>query len=162
MSDTDSVTVTTVVAVDPATAFEVFTDEIDAWWKTGPRYRVENKRKSSMRFTGGAGGRLLEEYDAAGGDAFEHGRVLVWEPADRLVFQMGGRDFKPGQSTEVEVRFEPIDEGTRVTVEHRGWDSLPKDSPIWHGLEGPAFISMMGVWWGDLLVALQTRAGTRS
>ena len=97
MSDTVSVTVTTVVAVDPATAFEVFTDEIDAWWKTGPRYRVENKRKSSMRFTGGAGGRLLEEYDAAGDDAFEHGRVLVWEPADRLVFQMGGRDCEPAR-----------------------------------------------------------------
>jgi hypothetical protein len=27
--------------------------------------------------------------------------------------------------TEVEVRFEPIYGGTRVVLEHRGWDALP-------------------------------------
>ena len=156
MPDAASVTVTTVVAVDPATAFEVFTEEIDAWWKTGPRYRVDAQRRSTMRFSGDA---LLEVYDDSGDDAFRHGRVLVWKPADRLVFEMSGRDFRPGEATEVEVRFEPVAQGTRVTVEHRGWDRLPADSPVWHGLSGPAFTNMMGVWWGDLLVALRRRAG---
>jgi uncharacterized protein YndB with AHSA1/START domain len=157
MTEPSSVTVTTVVAVDPATAFEVFTDEVDLWWKTGPRYRVDPGRKSSMRFEGGAGGRLLEIYEESD-DAFEHGRVLVWSPAERVVFEMGGRDFAPGESTEVEVRFESIERGTRVTVEHRGWDKLPKDHAVWHGLEGPAFHSMMGIWWADLLVSLVERA----
>ena len=158
MTTTDDVTVTTVVAVDPATAFEVFTNEIDAWWKTGPRFRVNADRKSAMRFEGGVGGRLLEVYDDASDDAFEHGRILVWEPADRLVFQMGGRDFQPGESTEVEVRFETAEQGTRVTVEHRGWDRFPKGHRVRHGLEGSAFRNLMGVWWGDLLVSLRQEA----
>ncbi len=37
MSDDDRVVVTTLVAVDPATAFAVFTEEVDAWWRHGPR-----------------------------------------------------------------------------------------------------------------------------
>jgi len=31
--NTDCATVTTVVALDPDTAFAVFTDEFSAWWK---------------------------------------------------------------------------------------------------------------------------------
>ncbi len=31
--NTDCVTVTTVVALDPVSAFAVFTGEISAWWK---------------------------------------------------------------------------------------------------------------------------------
>src|SRR5581483_6195824 len=33
MIDTDRVRVTTVIRTDPATAFHVFTAEIDSWWK---------------------------------------------------------------------------------------------------------------------------------
>lgn len=158
MSSTDSVSVTTLVAVDPATAFELFTDEVDSWWKRGPRFRPGIDRSGAMRFERGVGGRLLEVYDDATRDAFELGRVRVWEPSDRLVFEMGGRDFKPGEATEVEVRFEAVDTGTRVTVVHRGWDSVPAGHPVRHGLEGGAFTSMMGLWWGDLLVALRARS----
>src|SRR6266850_1351361 len=41
--------VTTLVEVDPAEAFEVFTREIDAWWKRGPRYRFAS---GALRFEG--------------------------------------------------------------------------------------------------------------
>lgn len=154
----DAVRVTSVVGVDPATAFEVFTDEIDAWWKTGPMYRVEPERKSAMRLESGVGGRLLEIYDEAGDDAFEHGVVRVWKPPQRLVFEMSGRDFRPGERTEVEVRFEAVERGTRVTVEHRGWGAFAADHPVRHGLLGTAFTGMLGSWWGDLLVALGAHA----
>lgn len=154
-----SVVVTTTVAVEPATAFEVFTDEVDAWWKHGPRYRPGSDRSSVMRFEPGVGGRLLEVYQDAQGGAFELGRITVWEPAGRLIFEMRGRDFAPGEpGTEVEVRFEPFSGGTRVTVEHRGWDALPKDHAAFHGLGEPAFSNMMGVWWADLLVAARAWA----
>jgi hypothetical protein len=49
-----------------------------------------------------------------------------------------------------------------VVIEHRGWDALPPDHPARHGLEGPAFSAMMGVWWGDQLVSLRSRAGART
>ena len=143
--------VSTLVAVDPATAFEVFTAEVDAWWKRGPRYRYGPDRSGSMRFEPGVGGRLLEEYDA--GDAFEVGRILVWDPPGRLVWEGMGREREPGKRTEIEVRFERADRGTRVTVEHRGWDRVPLDDAVRHGLDGQAFLSLMGQWWADLLVA---------
>ncbi len=157
----DSASVTTVVAVDPATAFEVFTEEVDAWWKRGPRFRWRPEREGTLRFEPGVGGRLVEVYDEAGEDVFEVGRVLVWKPADRLVFEFRAREFRAGEITEVEVRFEAVDQGTRVSVEHRGWDSLPAGHPVRHGLEGPAFRSMMGLWWADLLGAVRGHAERR-
>ena len=88
--------------------------------------------------------------------------------AERLVFEFRARSFEPGQVTEVEVRFEGVDlegvdregvgQGTRVTVEHRGWDALGAGHPVRHGLAGTAFTDMMGVWWGDLLAALRRAA----
>ena len=158
----DRITVTTVVAVDPANAFEVFTDEVDAWWKTGPMYRAGTGGKSVMRFEPGVGGRLLEIQDASADEVFELGRVRVWEPGALLVFSMGGRDFGRDEETEVEVRFEPEGEGTRVTVEHRGWSVFPADHPVRHGLVGGAFSAMMGNWWAGLLVSLRSHAGRQS
>ena len=35
----DQVRAITTVAVDPETAFQVFTDEVDLWWKRGPAHR---------------------------------------------------------------------------------------------------------------------------
>jgi uncharacterized protein YndB with AHSA1/START domain len=154
----DSVTVTTLVAVDPATAFEVFTEEVDAWWKRGPRFRFSPGRNGTMRFEPGVGGRLVEIYDEATNDVFEVGRVLVWEPAARLVFEWRGRTFEPGQKTEVEIRFEQVTRGTRVTLEHRGWAALPPEHPVRHGLAGEAFTHLIGVWWADLLVAARAHA----
>lgn len=158
MTAPEAVSVTTVVGVEPAVAFRIFTEELDAWWKTGPRYRVHPERKSVMRLEPGVGGRLLEVYDEAGADAFEHGVVRAWDPPARLVFEMSGRDFGPGERTEVEVRFEAVERGTRVSVEHRGWAAFPPDHPVRHGLVGPAFTGMLGSWWADLLVALRARA----
>lgn len=96
---TGAVTVTTVVRTDPASAFAIFTGEIDQWWSRGPLYRDSE----TMRFEGG---RLLQ------GDE-EIGRVLAWEPGVRLVLSWK-------ENTEVEVRFAAIGDATRVTVEHRG------------------------------------------
>lgn len=158
MSDTDRVRVTTVVAVDPAAAFEIFTEEVDAWWRRGPRYRF--LASGALRFEPGVGGRLVEESLAGDGRLWEVGRIRIWEPGARLVFEWRGHHFEADQRTEVEVRFEAEGEGTRVSVEHRGWDALPADHRARHGLEGGAFTAMMGLWWGDVLVSLRARAGS--
>lgn len=153
----DAVVASTRVAVDCETAFDVFTAEVDAWWKHGPRFRTGAPGQSRLRFEPGAGGRLLEEFDGSA-DPFVLGRITAWEPPKRLLFEMLARAFEPGESTEVEVRFEPEGPCTRVTVEHRGWDAFSPDHPARHGLVGEAFVSMMGVFWGDLLVAFGTSA----
>ena len=79
----------------------------------------------------------------------------MWDPPERVVFEMRGRDFKPGESTEVDVRFESVEQGTRVTVHHTGWETFPADHPVRHGHGEPAFTNMMGVWWADVLTALR-------
>ena len=152
MTDTDCITVTTVVAVAPPRAFEIFTAEVDTWWRRGPRFRWNPERDGVVRFEPFVGGRFLEVYDAGTDDLFEVGRVLVWEPGVRLVFEFRARNFEPGQTTEVEVCFEPVGEGARVTVEHRGWDAIPIDHPARHGLSGAAFTGIMGTWWADILI----------
>jgi hypothetical protein len=151
--------VTTFVAVDPAEAFHVFTQETDFWWKRGPRFRFGGERRGVVAFEGGAGGRLTETFED--GDVFEVGKVRVWEPGARLVFEWRGRAFAPGEITEVEVRFEPRPGGTRVVLEHRGWEALRKEHPVRHGLDGEAFTSMIGLWWGELATALRARVAGR-
>jgi hypothetical protein len=154
---TDSVVVTTLVDVDALAAFEVFTEQVDAWWKHGRRFRTGARGQSQMRFEPGLGGRLIEVFDQAA-DPFVLGRVTVWEPSKRLVFEMGGVDLAPGERTEVEVRFEAMSGATRVTVEHRGWDAFAESHPVRRGLDQEAFATMMGLFWGDLLLAHRHRA----
>jgi mannose-6-phosphate isomerase-like protein (cupin superfamily) len=123
MSFVDVVTATVEVAVNPARAFAIFTEEIGQWWRPGPINWNDSHRAIGIRFESWVGGRLLEVYDAATGEGFECGRVVVWEPGVRLVFlyRDAGHEI---DDTEVEVRFEPIEGGTRVTLEHRGWEKL--------------------------------------
>jgi uncharacterized protein YndB with AHSA1/START domain len=150
----DRARVTTFVAVSPADAFEVFTQEIDAWWGRGPRYRA---RQGVLRFEGALGGRLVEELPD--GSEFEIGRVLAWEPAERLLFEYRVQNFQPGEVTHVEVRFEEASGGTRVTLEHRGWESIPAKHPVRHGHEGVAFTAQIGSFWGALLTSYRVYLG---
>ena len=50
------VTVTSTVAVDSATAFAIFTEDIDLWWRRSPRYRFLRSRDGVLRFEPGVGG----------------------------------------------------------------------------------------------------------
>lgn len=125
------VTVSVEVGVDPATAFEVFTAEIDRWYVRGPYSWMDAERAVAIRFEPHVGGRLLEVWDEASGEGFAFGEVTVWEPGRRLVFADVVSGATPGEPpdppTEVEVCFEPVPGGTRVTLEHRGLDRLPAD-----------------------------------
>jgi uncharacterized protein YndB with AHSA1/START domain len=143
--------VTTFVAVSPEDAFEVFTEEIDSWWRRGPRFRHGPGEDSELCFERDAQGRRLVERLAQG--VHELGRVLAWEPGRRLVFEWRARNFEPGECTEVELRFEAQGDGTRVTLEHRGWDKIRGDHPARHGKQGRAFGAMLGSYWADLVTA---------
>ena len=82
----------------------------------------------------------------------------------RVVFTWRGGDFAPDESTEVEVRFDPDPRGTRVSVQHRGWDALADAHRARHGLgKSGAFTSMVGLWWADLFTELRAshRSATR-
>src|ERR687891_265011 len=108
VSAADGVRVSLDVAVEPAVAFEVFTTELDAWWGRGPRFRFVPPYAGSMRLEPGLGGRLLHVVKEAG-RIFEGGRIEAWEPPSRLAFTWRLANFRPGQITRVEVRFEPVE-----------------------------------------------------
>lgn len=63
----DQATVSISVAVEPAVAFEVFTQETDLWWRRGLRYRLAGRRPGSLCFEPGVGGRLFESFDTSSG-----------------------------------------------------------------------------------------------
>jgi uncharacterized glyoxalase superfamily protein PhnB len=98
------------VAVEPMSAFTAFTDEIDAWWVRGPINFFDAGRAVAMRIEPGVGGRVLEIYDDARNEALELGRITVWEPGAQLTYRSSVDD------TEVDVRFDAVEGGTRVSV----------------------------------------------
>ena len=148
MSSAETARVTTFVAVAPADAFEVFTDEIDVWWRRGPRFRNSGAESELCSEQHDGGRRLVERMRHR---VFEIGRVLTWEPGQRLVFEWRQSNFKADEVTEVEVRFEPSGDGTRVTLEHRGWEAIRDGHPARHGLRDRAFGSSLGRHWAELI-----------
>jgi uncharacterized protein YndB with AHSA1/START domain len=152
----DQARVSVSVAVAPAVAFQVFTEEIDRWWRRGLRFRIAGKRRGVIHLEPGVGGRMFESVETvAGTRVFETGRVTAWEPPARLVFEWRAANFAPDEKTEVEVTFEASGDGTLVTVTHRGWAAIRGDHPVRHGLEVAGFLRMHGLWWGDLLTSLR-------
>jgi len=157
----DEINVSVLVEVEPERAFFVFTQEIDQWWRRGLRYRAVGR--SILHLEPRVGGRLFESFESDGETKVTtSGTVTVWEPPSRLVFEWRAMNFAPGEKTEVEVQFEAKPRGTLVTVKHRGWSRLRSDHPVRHGLEVPAFIRMMGLWWGDLMTSLREYAAAGS
>lgn len=151
-------------AVDDA--FDVFTREIDLWWRTGPAYRIAGRRRGQLVFEPRLGGRLFETFESESrnkpeGHTIQVGEVVGWEPPRRLALTWRGVNFKPHEVTRVEVSFEPSGEGTMVTVVHSGWSSLPADHPARHGQVGADFSRMIGMWWGGLMTSFRHHVGTR-
>jgi uncharacterized glyoxalase superfamily protein PhnB len=105
-----SATASVKVSVDPSSAFTAFTDEIDSWWVRGPINFFDSTRAVAMRIEPGVGGRVLEVYDDERGEALELGRITAWEPGAQLAYRSSVDD------TEVDVRFDAVDDGTRVRV----------------------------------------------
>jgi uncharacterized glyoxalase superfamily protein PhnB len=133
-----AVTRTVTVRLDPDRAFEVFTGDLDVWYPRGPHSFNYPERTVGVRLEPGVGGRWLETWRDGGG--YEVGRVLAWEPGRRLLLSYRNRYLPPEPLTEIEVRFEAVPEGTRVTLEHRGWELLPPEhlrawsGRAWRGL----------------------------
>jgi len=158
----DVATVTATVNVDPATAFEVFTTQIDQWWRRGPRFRNEpiDGDRGIVHLEPRLGGRLFESIrHGAGETVVEIGKVVEWTPPSRIAFAWRNSNFAPGESTHVDIRFDPCIFGTLITVRHSNLSSLRPDHPARHGMQPSAYVRMIGLWWGDLLTALRRHAG---
>ncbi|MFM0202944.1 SRPBCC family protein [Paraburkholderia fungorum] len=145
------------VAATPQRAFDVFTREIGRWWRPNGLFQFTPKGGGVLSFEpaseSGEPGRLVETQQD--GSVFEIGRVTTWEPGERLAFGWRQASFTEAQHTHVEVRFEAVGDETRVTVEHRGWDTVPQEHVARHHFPERVFLLRHGEWWQALLASLR-------
>ena len=124
-------------------AFEVFTQEMKAWWPDD--HHILDGEIGEMIFEPRAGGRVYDR--AIDGRECTWARVLAYEPPDRVMFTW---DISPqwlieidlDRTSEVEVRFIAESESrTRVELEHR---NLERHGDGWEGMAGA--VSSPGGW----------------
>jgi len=96
----------------PQIAFRVFCEEMGQWWPGG------FGKDSKVFIEGRVGGRYYER----GPDGLEKeiGKVTAYEPPSRVAFTFRAPSWE--LSTEVDVRFIADGAGTRVELEHSGWE----------------------------------------
>lgn len=141
------------VKASPDEAFEAFTQEIGAWWRPNGLFQLTPRGDGVLSFEGRE--RLITTLDS--GKVFEIGRVTAWAPGEQVAFTWRQATFAPEQVTHVVVTFEPVGEETRLTVEHRGWDTLPQEHVARHGFPLAAFQMRQAEHWRALLAALAQR-----
>lgn len=110
-----SKTITVEASVE--TAFETFTRRIGDWWPV-ETHSIGGDSVVAVVLEERVGGRLFER--SRDGEEADWADVLVWEPPSRVVLRW--RVNPDREPTEVEVRFTPDADGTRVDLEHRGWE----------------------------------------
>ncbi|MDQ3953399.1 MAG: SRPBCC family protein [Actinomycetota bacterium] len=108
------------VAVPVERAWTVFTQEIGSWWPVAT-HSIAPEQVREIVFEARAGGRIVERWKD--GTEQSWGEVAVCEPPHRLLFSWHP-NLRRRAATEVEVTFEPVDGGTRLRLEHRGWERL--------------------------------------
>jgi uncharacterized protein YndB with AHSA1/START domain len=150
---TSKVFISLRVPADPVQAFDAFTKKISLWWQPDPLFQITPHGDGTLAFEPGPGGRLVA--NLKNGEIFEIGRISAWEPGKRLVFSWRQANFSPDQSTEVEVRFEPVEDETRVSIEHRGWDTIPQRHAARHGFPEHITLQRVAAWWRLSLSALR-------
>ena len=157
---TSRVIVSIRVPCSPVQAFDIFTQEIGAWWADSDLFRFTPRSPGVLAFEppdlSGAGGRLIERLP--NGKTFEVGPIRLWERGERLIVGWRQASFGPDQATEVDVRFEPVGAETRVSVAHSGWDTVPQDHIARHGFQLQLTNQRQGEQWRAGLERIKIRA----
>lgn len=117
---------TFTVACAPAHAFVIWTAKTSLWWPAG--HSVSADPDLEVTFEPWQGGRIFERTSA--GVEHDWGEILDWEPPHRLRYLWHIRRDR-SDATEVEISFTAHDDGTVVTIVHRGWERLGTAGPQW-------------------------------
>ena len=109
----------------PAEAFAVWTERFSLWW---PADHTVTGDPALVALEPRVGGRIYER----GSDGTEHegGEVTLWEPPRRLGYLWHLLRDRT-DATDVEISFSAHESGTRVEIEHRGWERLGADAEQW-------------------------------
>ncbi len=97
--------------------FVLFTDQIGSWWPL-PTHGLFAERSAGVAFVDG---QLVERADD--GTTTTWGEVLEWTPP-HLVSMTWHPGREHADASTVEVRFTADDDGTRIDLCHRGWETF--------------------------------------
>lgn len=150
---TAAVIVAIRVEASPARTFDCFTRDIGRWWQPNPLFQLTPQGDGALEFEPGAGGRLFTTLPD--GREFEIGRIEVWQPGVELALSWRQASFGPDQVTHLHVRFEAVGDATRVTVEHRGWDTIPEKHAARHGFPLMLFQRREAEHWQAMLARMK-------
>jgi uncharacterized protein YndB with AHSA1/START domain len=103
----------------PEVAFKVFCEEIGEWWPKGPSFKGD---LTDVIIEGRIGGRFFERY--TDGTEYVIGRVTAYQPPSLVAFTWVAPSWEV--ATQVEIRFSSEAGGTRVELEHTGWEQDAK------------------------------------
>ncbi len=116
----DPLQITFDVACAPERAFELWTAQTSMWWPIS--HTVSAIPGVQVVIEPGIGGRIYERTPE--GEEHDWGRVTAWDPPRRISYLWHLRQDR-ADATEVEIRFAAADPtGTRMSIEHRGWEAL--------------------------------------
>ena len=117
------------VQASPAKAFDLWVGRIAEWWPldTHSIGQEAGRVPDTVVFEQRVGGRLFERSDDG---EQKWADVLVFEPPHRFVIGWKVNSKWP-DATEVEVTFTAEGDGTRVDIEHRGWERLGETADAW-------------------------------
>ena len=141
----EPIRLTITVACDAQTAFDTFTQRMGDWWPLRT-HSIAEADAVGVEFEGRAGGVVWEL--TRDGQRHKWADVVVWDPPSRLVMAWKP-NYRPVEPTEVELRFEQAEQGTKVELEHRGWERL-----------GPEAAAGRAAYEAGWPVCLQQLAGT--
>jgi uncharacterized protein YndB with AHSA1/START domain len=133
------------VSWTPDAAFRRFTAEFGAWWPRAT-HSIGGKAVARIVFECRVGGQIVEEL--RDGRRFLWGTVTAFEPPTRLAFTWHpslGAD----AAQDVEIRFVPEGNGTRVELISTGWERL--------GTRARRMRKGYDVGWGSVLDAYAGR-----
>jgi uncharacterized protein YndB with AHSA1/START domain len=118
-TQTEELVVRKSVTVDcsPEVAFELFTERKTEWWPY-ETHAASGEKPEQVVYEPRVGGRVYDRL--RDGRENQWATVLAWEPPHRVVIEWNVNPANP--TTELEVRFTPEGDGTRVDLEHRGWE----------------------------------------
>ncbi len=103
----------------PEISFRLFCEEIGQWWPGG-----FSGKESKLHLEGRVGGRFYER--SPDGKEFEIGRITAYQAPEVVAFTWRAPSWDA--TTQVEIRFIAEGAGTRVELEHSGWEQSAKVS----------------------------------
>ncbi len=120
----DPVAKTLELVVTPAEAFDLFVNKMSEWWPMNT-HSVSTDQADQIQIDCQIGGQIQEV--TRDGVEYTWGVITAYDEGARIQFT-----WHPGtpedSATRVDIRFDPIDTGTQVTLLHTGWEARGDDA----------------------------------